>query len=194
MVEELVGVADFTLLQPLVVGAEEVVEVVEFVAQRGVLRATGGEAGELGGGELMTLEFAEELAELARETGESGGGAEDAERGVFPGQQRAENHHAAFVVEQLGDGGEGFEEPVCEAVEGDDLQARVAGEAGVIEELAFELEGGLLRGEQEEGRAVGGALQLGADVREAAPSLAAAGGAEEEVDAHAAMVGAEVES
>jgi hypothetical protein len=37
-------------------------------------------------------------------------------------------------------------------------------------------------------------LQLGADVREAAPGLAAASGAEKEVDAHAAMVGGEVES
>ena len=193
-VEELVGVADFALLQPLVVGAEEVVEVVEFVAERGVLRATGGKAGELGGRELVTLEFAEELAELAGETGESGGGAEDAERGVFTGQQRAENHHAALVVEEFGDGGEGLQEPVCEAVEGDDLQARVASEAGVVEELAFELEGGLLRGEQEEGRAVGRALQLGADVRKAAPGLAAAGGAEEEVDAHLAMVGGGDES
>lgn len=76
-----------------------------------------------------------------------------------------------------------------EAVEGDNLKSRVAGEVGTFEELAFELERRLLGREEQERWAVGRALQFGTDFLQAAPGLAAAGGAEEEVDAHAAMVG-----
>ena len=122
-VEQLVGVLSLALLQPLVVGAEQVVEVVEFVAERGVLRATLGEAGETGGRELVALELTEELAELTREAGQTRGGAEDAERGLLAGEQRAQHHHAALVVEEFGNGAEGFEQPAREAVKGNDLQA-----------------------------------------------------------------------
>ena len=114
---------------------------------------------------------------------------------MFAGEQGAQDHHTALVVQQGRRGAEGVEQPVREAVEGNDLQARVAGELRVIQELAFELEGGLLGGQQHERRGIaGGAEQLSADFLQAAPGLAAAGGAEKEVNAHGAMVGRGVQS
>ncbi len=193
-VEKVVSVLDFTLGQPGVVGAEQVLEVVEFVAELGAFVATGGEAREAVGRDLVPLKFAEELAELAREAGESRGGTEDFQRVLLTGEQRAQHHHAAFVIKQVRHSAEGVEQPAREAVEGDDLQSRVTGELRVIEELSFELEGGLLGRKEQERRACGRAEQLGADFLEAAPGLAAAGGTEEEVDAHTAMVGREVQS
>lgn len=71
----------------------------------------------------MALELAEQLAELTREAGQTRGGAEDAERGLLAGEQRAQHHHAALVVEEFGNGAEGFEQPTREAVKGNDLQA-----------------------------------------------------------------------
>ena len=193
-IKQLVAVLDLTLLQPLVIGAQQVVEVVEFVAERGTLGAALGEAGEARGRKLVALELAEELAELAGETGQARGGAEDAERGLLAGQQRAQHHHAALVIEQFRDGAKGFEQPAREAVEGDDLQTRITGEVRAFQNLALQLKRRLLGCEEQERRAVGSALQLGADFLQATPSLAAAGRAEEEVDAHAAMVGGSAQS
>ena len=68
------------------------------------------------------------------------------------------------------------------------------GEAGAFEELPLQLKRRLLGREEQERWAIGSTLQLGANFLQTTPRLAAAGRAEEEVDAHALMVGQGVQS
>ena len=64
------------------------------------------------------------------------------------------------------------------------MQPGVAGYFRISEQLAFELERGLLGGEQNQWRAGGIFPQRGADFRQTAEGLAAAGGAEEKARLH----------
>ncbi len=100
-------------------------------------------------------------------------------------QQGAQHHHATFVVEPVGlRVGRFAEDELREAIKGKDLQPGVAVQFRIGEELAFELGGGLFGREQQERRAIGRRDQFTTNLREAAESLAAAGGAEQESRLH----------
>ena len=111
-------------------------------------------------------------------------------------EQGPQDHHAAFLVEQARRGvGEFGQDEFGEALEGEDLQARVTGElvtvrewVAVREDFAFELKRGLLGGEQQQWRAFRRAREFGANLGKAAEGLAAARRAEEEARVHAVIV------
>ena len=112
-------------------------------------------------------------------------GAEKFHVVAFFREQGAQDHEAPFLIEQFGRGIVEFvENKTREALKRENAQARVAAEGIVGEQLAFELEGGLLGREQNQRRAVRRRSEGGADFRQAAEGLAAAGGAEEEPDLH----------
>ena len=133
----------------------------------------------------MSLELAQDEMELLGEAGETGGGAEDFQGRLVLQEQGAEDHDAAFLTEQLpGGDAEVVEDKGGQPLEGQNMQPGVAAEFRCGEQLAFELEGGLFRRQQQQGRACGRREQFPADFRKAAMGLAAAGGAEEELNAH----------
>ena len=97
----------------------------------------------------------------------------------MPHQQSSQNHQAAFIVQLLRRPDvQFFKDKLREALEGENLQACVAVERIVVEQLAFELEGGLLWREKNERRTFGIFFECGADFGEAAEGFTAAGGAE----------------
>lgn len=172
-------------LQPIEIGFEEQGEIVELGAKLSGLGNLGGECGELARGNLVALQFAQQEAEPRGETRQSRGGVKQFQVGALLIQQSAQHHDATFVVEPVHLGRDGFaQDELCEAIEGKDLQSRVTVEIGSGEQLAFELERGLFRGEQQERRTFGRRDQFTADLREAAVSLTAAGGAEQESRSH----------
>ena len=71
-----------------------------------------------------------------------------------------------------------------EALEGEDLQARVAVERIIGEQLAFELKRGLFGREQDQRWSFGSGGKGSADFRQAAEGFAAAGGTEEKTRLH----------
>ncbi len=184
-IEEVVGVLELVGLEPGEVIAEEGGEVVQFETEAFDAADFLGELGEGIGGELVALEFAEDLAEVLGETIEAGAGAEKFEFVALLGEQTAQNHEAAFLIEHSR---RGFlqlsEDELRETLEGKDVEARVAGDGGVGEKLALQLISGLLGGEEEQGRPVGRGGEGGANFGEAAKRLAGAGGAEEEARLH----------
>jgi hypothetical protein len=152
---------------------------------------------ELIGGNLLVLQFAQQPAEPGGKSGQSRGGMKQPELGSSPSQQGAQDHDPAFLIQPPRRiGGEFAQDVIRQAVEGENLQpaiplqlrARVG--IAVSQQLAFELKGGLFRGEQQQGRAIGGAQQFPTDFGQAAEGLAAAGGTEEELRLHRRMVSA----
>jgi len=101
-------------------------------------------------------------------------------------EQGAQDHDAAFFREDAGGRlAEFTQDEIGQAIKGDDLQARVAREIGIGEQLAFELEGGLFRGKQEQGRSFGPRRKFRPDRRETTVGLTAARRAEEKSYLHA---------
>jgi len=68
------------------------------------------------------------------------------------------------------------------------VKARVAGQSGVAEELPFQLEGGLLGGEENQRRPLGVLAQGGANFRQAPESFPGAGRTEEKARLHAPLL------
>ena len=100
-------------------------------------------------------------------------------------EQRAQDHDAAFVVQLFRRRDvQFFKDKLREALEGENLQARVAVKRIIGEQLALELEGGLFGREKNERRACGIFLERGTDFGEAAEGFTAAGGAEEKARLH----------
>src|ERR1017187_143863 len=93
---------------------------------------------------------------------------------------------SAFSMSRLAGSARGqlFKDEFCQPVEGKNLQPREAGNFRVGEQLAFELERGLLGRKQNQRRAVGRGAQGGTDLGETSERLAAAGGAEEKARLH----------
>ena len=77
-----------------------------------------------------------------------------------------------------------FKNELRQPVEGKNIQTRVAGNSGVAQQLALELEGGLFGCEQNQRIAIRRLRERGAYFSKAAEGLAAAGGAEEEARLH----------
>ena len=101
-------------------------------------------------------------------------------------QQGAQDHHTPRLAQIIRRGQPRlFEHETGQPFKGENLQTREPAQRVSGQQLAFELEGGLFRGQQDQrfARRVGG--ERGADFGEAAPGLAAAGGAEEETHLHA---------
>ena len=144
-----------------------------------------GELGEGFGGELVALEFAQGETEVLREAGEAGAGAEEFEFVALFGEQTAQDHEAAFLVEHSGSGFLQLgEDELREALEGKNVEAGVSGQGWVREQLALELVGGLLGRDEQQRRAFGGIGERVADFLEAAKRLAAARGAQDEARLH----------
>jgi hypothetical protein len=80
-----------------------------------------------------------------------------------------------------------IENETREPFEGKNPQARIAAEGIIGEQLALELKSGLLGREQNQRWPIRQRLQGGADFRQAAESLATAGGAKEKPDLHDAI-------
>ena len=77
-----------------------------------------------------------------------------------------------------------FQNKVSQPLERENLQACVTGQGFIAEELAFELERCLFGSKQYQGRTVWGSQQLGANLRQTAKRLAAAGWTKEKAHAH----------
>ncbi len=147
-----------------------------------------GHGAELVGRDLMTLKFGKRATQFLRETGQPRAGPEEPEIRSFARQQRPQHHDTALGIQQPRLGfAEFVQHPKGEPLEGEHLETRVARQRFVRQQLAFELIGHLLRCEQNQRWAVGCRQERGADFRQAAMSLAAAGGAEEITYAHAAL-------
>ena len=173
-------------LEPVEIITQERGEVVEFEWESAEFARVGREFQQRFGREEVSLEFAQGEAELPGEAGQPGAGAEQFQFFATPRQQRAQNHQPAFLVEHPGRRlTELLEDKTSEPLEGKNAQPRVALKRIVRKQLAFELKGGLLGREQNQRRAVRHLCQRGADLGQTAMRLAAAGGAEEEVDLHA---------
>jgi hypothetical protein len=114
---------------------------------------------------------------------------EDLQRGAVPREKGAKHHDAAFLGKQHGAGpAQLLEHKGGKSLEGENLQARVAGQRRVGQELAFQLEGGLLGGEENEGRSLRIIAQRRANFGQAPESFPGAGRTEEESRAHNPLV------
>jgi hypothetical protein len=106
-----------------------------------------------------------------------------------PGQEGAQHHHAPLLGEQRGPRpAQLFENKSGQALEGENLEARVAGQGGVAEELAFQLVGGLFGRQKNEGRPLRIVPQRGANFGQAPESFPGAGRTEEESRLHSPLV------
>jgi len=109
--------------------------------------------------------------------------------GAAPGQQGAQHHDAAFFRQERGPRpAQLFENKSGQALEGKNVKARVAGQGGVAEELPFQLERGLLGGEENQRRPLGILAQGGANFRQAPESFPGAGRTEEKARLHAPLL------
>jgi hypothetical protein len=138
----------------------------------------------------MLLQFAEQLAELLGETGAARAGAKQFQFAFVPHQQGAQHHHASFLGKQSRRhwGGERVEDEPREPLERKNVQSRVSWQGAVGEQLAFELERGLLGRKQNQRRAFRRLMQCLADFRQTAKRLAAAGWTEEKMRLHAGFL------
>src|SRR5476651_592740 len=90
-------------------------------------------------GELMLLQFTEQLAQLLGEAGSARAFGKEFQFALVAHEQRAQNHDAAFVVQLFRwRDVQFFEDKLREPLEGENLQARVALKRVVREQLAFE--------------------------------------------------------
>ncbi len=134
----------------------------------------------------MLLQFSEQLAELLGKTGAARAGAKQFQFAFVPHQQGAQHHHPAFLGEQSRwqRNGERVEDEPRKPLERKNIQPRVPGQGAVGEQLAFELKRGLFGREQDQRRAFRRCRQGGADFRQTAKRLAAAGRTEEKTRLH----------
>jgi hypothetical protein len=138
---------------------------------------------------LAALQFAQFQAELPGKTGQAGAAMENLQIAAAPGQQGAQDHDAPLLREQGRPGpAQLFENKAGQALEGKNVQAGVAGQGGVAEELPFQLESGLFGGEENEGRPLGVLAERGANFRQAPESFPAAGRTEEKARLHTSLV------
>jgi hypothetical protein len=188
-IKQAIGVLKFFFREPVKITALKEGEIAEFAAQWLGELGAGGEVCQQFGREFAALQFAQFQAELAGKPHHAGAPVEDLKGGAVPGQQGAEHHHAAFFGEQRRPGpAQLFEHISREALEGENLQARVAGQVGVAKELAFQLEGGLFGGEEDEGRSLQIIAERGANIRQAPEGFPGAGRTEEESRSHIPLV------
>jgi len=73
-------------------------EVVELVAEFGGQSVAPRERAEFGGRELVLLEFVEQRADFLREARPARAPAEQFQFFLMPQEQRAQDHHAAFIT------------------------------------------------------------------------------------------------
>ncbi len=188
-VQKRLGVVELVRIEPFQVMLEQRGEVVQLGTQ-----AAGGpglvrERAEGIGRELGLLQFAQRRAEMLGETGEPRAGMEEAELDVLVREQRAQDHDTALLVQEARRRFlQAVEQEEREAVEGQDVQARVTGGRGTGEQLALELIRRLLGRDEQERRPVRRGGQFPADFREAAKRLAAAGGSEDESCLHGTVL------
>ena len=132
------------------------------------------------------MNFPQDKTELLGETREARAGAKEFQFVAFFRKQRAQDHESPFLIQQLRRRVVQFvKNKTREALERKNLQPRVTTEQNNGEQLAFELKRGLLRREQNQRWPIWRRFERSADFRQAAESLAAASGAEEEPDLHA---------
>ena len=189
-VEQPVSVLQFVFGEPVGVSLEQEREVVEFVLEFAAQIGAGGQRAEFGGRELMLLQFAEQLAELLGKTGAARAGAKQFQFAFVPQQQGAQHHHAAFLGKQSRRhrDAERVEDEPREPLERKNVQPRVALADGAVgKQLAFELKRGLFGREQNQRRAFRRCRQSGADFRQTAKCLAAAGRTEEKTRLHSLL-------
>ncbi len=188
-IKQAIGVLKFFFREPVKITALKEGEIAELAAQwLGEFRARA-EFCQQFGREFAPLQFAQFQAELAGKPRHAGAPVEDLKGGAVPCQQGAEHHDSSFFGEQRRPGpAQLFEHISREALEGENLQARVAGQVGVAKELAFQLESGLLGSEENEGRPLRVVAERGANFRQAPESFPGAGRTEEESRSHIPLV------
>jgi hypothetical protein len=81
-----------------------------------------------------------------------------------------------------------FEDKRGQTLKGKNGKPRVTGQGGIGQKLTFQLEGGLLGGQENQWRPVRVVAQGGANLRQAPERLAGAGGTEEKARAHAPLL------
>ena len=112
----------------------------------------------------------------------------------MPLEQGAQHHESAFGGQQFWRREvELFKNEFREAIEGKNLQPSEAGNFCAFQQLAFELERGLFRREQNERRSVGRFRQCGAHFGQTAESFSAASGTEQKARLHGGSFHAKVQ-
>lgn len=180
-----IAILEIVGAKPIQVQFVEQGEVAQFIGHAGVSGGLGGQRAELFRREAAILEFADLAAEFIGEAGAAGTVPKSGERLVGVREDRAEHHDASFFGEQAGDGEAGaLQDEAGEARKREDVQAGVAGEATFLQELAFELKGGLFGSEKNQRGPFRAGEQFGADIGQTLVCLATAGGAKEEPNLH----------
>src|SRR3954468_11471837 len=171
--------------QPFKVGGNDGGDILKFLIQAIGRADFESQLPQRRGGELVVLKLAQEEADFPRKTGQPRGGTEEAQLLLVLRQQGAQDHDTSFFIEQLARGlFKMFQNQICEPFERENFQAGVTSKPAWFENLPLQLKGGLLRGEQDERRAVGFFLQSATSLRNATESLAAAGRTEEKLYLH----------
>jgi len=133
----------------------------------------------------VLLQFVEQAPKFLGEAGSPRTAPKQLQFIRVPHQQRAQDHGAAFLTQEFRRGdAQRIEDELRQPLEGENVQARVALERRVRQQLAFELEGGLFGRKQNQGLALRGAGERGTDFGEAAEGFAAAGGTEKKARGH----------
>lgn len=184
-VEKGVGVLEVLIVEPICVVRKNFGKIGKFRAEARVVGDAFGGGLEGGGADVVFAKFAPKIAEFLGEAVAIGRGAVNAQGIAATIEDGAQDHDAALFVEEFGLGLlRDFENELGETLERKNAKARETFDAGHGKYLAFELVSGLARGEQNERRAVGTALQVRGDFSKTSERLATAGGTCEKQRSH----------
>ena len=194
-VQKTVRILQMIPAQPGQVIAQQQGKVGQFPPQRPGQRRLGSQLEQRGGGKLVSLQFAQFQAELARETGQPGAGVENLQVLTPAGEEGVQDHGTTVFGKQprrrlL----QTIENEFGQAFKGKNLQARITGQSRMSKELPFQLEGCLLGSEQNQRRALRVFDQRLPNLRKAPERFARASRTEKKSRAHHSFVAQKCET
>ena len=135
--------------------------------------------------DLMLLELVEELAQLFCEAGQTRAGPEEFQVGVMASQQGPQHHHPSLLAQQPGRSGQKLtKDKLGQPLEGKNLQAGVAGQFRITQDLPLQLERRLPGRQKNQRQPRRLRRQSRTNLRQAAKSFSAARRAKQEVYVH----------
>ena len=172
-------------VKPVEVILEHRGQILELIRQAFAILHLLGELVKRFGSELVPLQFAQRQAQFLGESRESRAGAKQFQVIALPGQQPAQHHEAAFFVEHLQARRlKLIENEIRQALEGKDMQPRVAGKGRLCQQLPLQAVGCLLGCDQQQRQARRRRRECLAHFRQTTEGLAAARRPQEETDLH----------